>query len=287
MVDVVHTLKSSGGDYSLISTWESTEQRDLVALDETETLECYKGTTVSGNWQADGSLSENVIISGWNTGVSNFITIKAAAGSEHGGAIGAGFALKKNTTADIMYIDADYTVIAGIEIVSTSTSSSALNGANANADNVTFDSVIAKSGRGTYSGAIQLAGANSYAYNCLVYGYRRGIRFQANNTTAYNCTSVDAFQYGFHYISGNSVTVKNCVAINSGTSDFYGSFSVVGNNASGDSSATGTGSVTGVTTSDFTDYGSGDYRPTSSGKLANAAVDLSTDFLDDITGELR
>jgi len=39
--EVIHTLKASGGDYTLMSTWEATEQRDLVAADEIEILECY------------------------------------------------------------------------------------------------------------------------------------------------------------------------------------------------------------------------------------------------------
>jgi hypothetical protein len=38
---ITHTIKSSGGDYTTLLAWESAEQRDLVAADETETAEVY------------------------------------------------------------------------------------------------------------------------------------------------------------------------------------------------------------------------------------------------------
>jgi len=63
---VVHTIKSSGGDYSSLSAWEAAQQRNLVTADEIAVAECYGFV--------DTTLTT---ISGWTTGVNNYIIIRA------------------------------------------------------------------------------------------------------------------------------------------------------------------------------------------------------------------
>ena len=63
---VVHTIKASGGDYTSLSAWEAAQQRDLVALDEIEVAECYPFIDTTA-----------VTVSGWTTGVNNYIIIRA------------------------------------------------------------------------------------------------------------------------------------------------------------------------------------------------------------------
>ena len=82
------TSPVAGGDYSLMSDWEAGEQRDLVALDETETLECYN------DWPS--GLVDSVNINGWTTDATRFVTVKAADGESAQGKIDAGFYIYKN-----------------------------------------------------------------------------------------------------------------------------------------------------------------------------------------------
>lgn len=65
---VTHTIKASGGDYTSLASWEAAQQRNLVTLDEIAVAECY------GFIDATTSATS---ISGWTTGVNNYIEIRA------------------------------------------------------------------------------------------------------------------------------------------------------------------------------------------------------------------
>lgn len=67
-----------------------------------------------------------------------------------------------------------------------------------------------------------------------------------------------------------TITMTDNVAIGGGGGDFPANAVTRNNNASGDSSATGTGSVTGVTTSEFENYATGDFRIKSASSLVGA-----------------
>ena len=109
MATVTKTLKASGGDYTLMSTWESTEQADLVTAGDTHVLECYD------EWGS--GLSDSCVVNGWTTGASNFITIKVAAGNIHDGTPQTGFYLAKSVTGSpILEIQDPYTVVEDIDV---------------------------------------------------------------------------------------------------------------------------------------------------------------------------
>ena len=129
---------------------------------------------------------------------------------------------------------------------------------------------------------------------CIVPGANGvGFRFGTNYDEMYikNCTFIG----GTHGVSESGdpdtlTTVQNCVAYGQSTAGFdegigtWGTFEYC---ASADTSATGTGAVTGITSTDFVDYAGGNYAAKIGGALAGAGTDLSANFDDDITGTPR
>lgn len=66
-IETIHSVKSSGGDYSSLSAWEAAQQRDLVAANEVAIAECYGfQDTVPVN------------VDGWNTNKNCSIIIRSA-----------------------------------------------------------------------------------------------------------------------------------------------------------------------------------------------------------------
>jgi len=81
--EVVHSIRSSGGDYTSLSAWEAAQQRDLVTADEIAVAELYN------DWAGDG-LEDACIVSGWTTSATNYIEIRAADGEAHDGTLNSG-----------------------------------------------------------------------------------------------------------------------------------------------------------------------------------------------------
>jgi hypothetical protein len=124
---ITHTIKSSGGDYSVLSTWEAAQQRDLTS-----------GTAISGTITGtDGQIEKaecynfdetgGVIINGWTTTASNYVWFMSPTGERHDGrprdtsasgfrtrsAAGSGYVVGVNPS--------NHVKIEGIEIGGTST----------------------------------------------------------------------------------------------------------------------------------------------------------------------
>ena len=295
-IDIVtKTLKTSGGDYSSIVTWESTEQTDLVAAGEQHVLSCFTGTyTINGG----------VNIDGWTTDAVSYITVEAEPGSRHGGVWGAGVKFTNSTNWTYTFgVSQDYTVVDGVEAEHTTTlsgSSQAFVFAGTPAYPVIKNCLGQNSTTSITSGVFMDQGTyNSPGkwINCVarVNGSGTNDGFHVTNydyPTAYNCTAINCY-YGFirDGVNGNDPTFINCVAYNSAVSDFAsdtGSLSG-NNNASGDTtvSTLSIGTVTGITSADFNDYDNGDYSPASGSDLIDAGTDLSSIFTDDIAGNTR
>jgi hypothetical protein len=73
-VEVIKTIKPSGGDYTSLSAWEAGEQGDLVAADQIRTAECYSMSDTAA-----------VMIDGWTTDAARYIRIYTPAAERHGG----------------------------------------------------------------------------------------------------------------------------------------------------------------------------------------------------------
>lgn len=286
-IDIVtKTLRSSAGDYALMSTWESTEQTDLVAAGEQHVLDCY------ADWPT--GLLDAVDIAGWATDAVGTITVKAAAGHEHLGVKDAGFWMRyASNGVSTVAINQDYVTLEQLQI----THSAAASAVDMTGYTCTMDSCLVSStstGRdglelGTVGTRIVF---NSVFYDC---GGMGAVVGNGDSTQFLNCTFVGNSEYGIN-IQGNSTDciVKNCVAYGNTTADFgesgTGSWNAAStNNASGDTTAStlSIGTVTGITSTDFNNYAGGDYSPSSGSALINAGADLSSIFSDDIAGNTR
>ena len=73
LAEVLTTVKSSGGDYTSLSSWESGEQTDLVTATDTHVVECSALAGVD---------TTEVNLTGWTTDEDYFITIRGASGSK-------------------------------------------------------------------------------------------------------------------------------------------------------------------------------------------------------------
>ena len=99
---------SVGGDYELLSTWETAQQRDLVTAQQIEVAECYN------DWSS--GLDDRVTIDGWTTDATHYIKVYAPSGERHDGTAGTGFRISPSSKGDVFYIKETYTIIEGVEI---------------------------------------------------------------------------------------------------------------------------------------------------------------------------
>jgi hypothetical protein len=283
-----------------MSTWESAAQGFHQVGDQT-ILECYKGTTTEGQWQADGSLLETVGVDGWsNVTATDYIHIKAAAGQEHNGVIGAGFVLQAtgsfNTALNISELHVD---LSDIELRGqNSDNAKGLVSGNQGSPWPEFNRCIFKGGNNTNANGAAVNGGvfiNCLAYNCYT-GFSANSGFRSYY--AYNCTAVDCVNLGFSVSSSPSAPFlfENNVAYDCAggawNTDGGSIEAASSNNAADDTSVTtiGIGTITDVAAADFVDYqigGAGDYSAAPGGKLDGAGEDLSGTFTDDIAGNTR
>ena len=320
MADNLSTLSSdglagtptgTGARYVLASTWENAQQTNLVTAGDTATLECYKGTTVEGAWNADGELNDNCNINGWTTGATNFITIKAAAGQEHNGVVDAGFTMwfPTGNSGAVLRIQAPYTVIQDIQLA-TIAAGYRRRTSDTQATDVLWQRVIA-----TMDNTSTLEPSQCFFFNTSAAAvdnliYRNCLAISRNdagknagfvsfgttptNFTVENCTASNTYQ-GFSYpteVGAAGLVITNCAATR-GTNTPSGWIcfnTAAADNAINCVSEDLTGTITGLSPTDGVDFVSPstlDWTPTPTGLLAGVATDLSGTFTDDITNYTR
>ncbi len=288
-VEVTHTLKETGGDYSTIQTWESTEQRDLVIVNEKETLL----TDAINNPNNDA-----LIISGWTTDATRFITVRPNEGQWGNGAFLNGFRMVGNSFSQMLEMRQAYTEVYGISIENTRT-------ASYNADPIAIhtpwcliDSCILKTRQSVGRRCVntfedsQDPGSLVEVRNCYAIGGDVG--FKTNKTVNIrfeNCTAIKMRINGFESESRDTIAVINCVSVGNGT-NFSGSWPNLdcSNNASGTTDAPGANPLNSVSSAAFVDYTSNDLRPVKGDVLDgenNPALDLSTSFTRDVANGER
>ena len=306
MAVVTKTLRSSGGDYSLMSTWESTEQTNLITATDSHVLECYD------DWPS--GLSDEVLISGWSANATYTLTIKAASGSEaywDGSGI-QGFYLKKAPAASSALIRSftNYLRVEDIGLESTNVEACVYYTGTLTTDNRFIRCVGVSSYTGNANNRIFRSSVNNSGlkyWNCLAVSkgptdaasFNYGWYF--SNSTAggcqmFNCTAIcttaSSRFVGFNAsATANGHTFKNCVVYSSSGKAFGGAGNftqaTANNNAGNDTTAPGTSAVDSITSAAFKDWAGGDLRPAQGGVLNGAGADLSADFTDDITGATR
>jgi parallel beta-helix repeat protein len=264
------TLKSTGGDYVSMVTWEAARQG---TPSEPEILDCYIGTTTNGGWQSWGALQESVTIAGWSTSASAYPHVRAAPDDPNGSfQIYANFVVGQHTFR--LDVGSDYTRIEGLFIQSHSAQVHGI--ALTSCSNALIEKCFINGAAGSPPGdqchGISLGGAiNCTVRNCLVYGnWDVGIVVTAvdsANTIANNTVVGAASGIGY----GNVQTYDNNVVYGN-TNWQWGNWGTTytgtaRNNASSDNSQLGTNPVTAVVEADFVDYAGGDYTPATGGQL--------------------
>lgn len=219
MADLYVTVAASGGDYSSLSSAETTERAtnyDLVNDDNTIEFNC--------NDFADTNAV--TIDSSWVTDSTHYITVKVDIANRHSGTAGNGYRLVAGIY-DFMYtVNADYTHTIGITL-DYDTNNGQRNGIVLNSvTGAIIDSCLVYGvGNSTVKSYYMYNCVNSIVVNSISLD-SVGNGFSVSYSTHgyfYFCTSINAGVYGF--FSANNTAhqtyCKNCYAGNSGTADYY------------------------------------------------------------------
>lgn len=229
------TVMPSGGDYTMMSTWEA-------ALSATLT----EPENVEGD---DFDLTDTLAISGVTTSAANYIGVRSASGARHDGrsrtVSGKGFRLKRTAGAGTtLAIAVNHVRIDGIEIEAQSTSSAIQMSGSfaAGANDVRIENCIihdVNTGTG-YTLNASIANLNLTLRNNVIYGYQRtwDTRSAASVLSENNTCWRHAAQLGL--VSDSELTCKNTYSGHAGAAseDFWtgGAAANGNNNASSDTS---------------------------------------------------
>lgn len=91
-IDVIVSVKTTGGDYTSLTAAEAGEQRDLVALDQQSVIELYPMIDTS-----------NITFSGWVTDDTHWVIVRTPASNSHAGIWDEGV-WYQTTAADMMIL---------------------------------------------------------------------------------------------------------------------------------------------------------------------------------------
>lgn len=287
----ISTIRSSGGDYSTLTAWESGEQKDLVSADQIAVAECYN------DWPS--GLSGNVTVNGWTDDTTRYPLIRGASGSQFDGSgfdDGDCFTYIQSSSLSVGIRLYGYSRVEGILVVRTGYESAVRND-TLNGRIAAINCGIRTDGTTTNFGAIVLQ--RSYAVNCFCLnnsGNANVIGFGNTNSNYparyYNCGASGYENYPF---VGGSVDsddesgwMKNCW-FDDGTITGVWRTGQCSNNASYDYSGApppGTSPYTSdVTSADFVDAANNDFHLDSGSALTDAGVNLYSIFQYDIDGD--
>lgn len=306
ITNIVDPDNGAGTDYTSLTTWESTEQRDLVSADEIEIAKC-RSTSGSADTSA-------LNISGWTTDSTRYIKIftDPAESYRHDGKWNAfKFRVQPAQNNHAITLNESFIKIEGIQVMVKSSGTVGYQGIRTSTSVGSFDfeisySIILSDSSGANSGrgidfSVASSGAVAKVWNTIVYDFNNtsgdgdGIITRTGNVTlhCFNCT-VHNCEFGFVQSSGTfhpENCLSNCDAINAAYTDFSGTFTNAEYNGSTDATAPGTNSQTSATFT-FEDEANDDFHLSSSdagakdnGKDLSADADLS--FSDDIDGDTR
>jgi hypothetical protein len=256
-----------------------------------------------------GTEGVKILAASWTTDSTHRLLIRAADGttiggqatneSRHKGVKGAGYRLYINPATSfnpVVKVDTDNVILIDIEAVPSggTTGVGGFGNNTAMTDGVYYVNCMATS---TNWDAFEFHN-NQYYINCIAYdgntgSFEKAANVDVSGTRFYNCLTLGsgAIGYDTSFAEGKC---KNSVAVTSTGVDFDSDYAS-GNLeycASEDSTAIGTGAVTGVsTTNDFQNFSSDDWRPKASGALDGAGNSLAADgdfpFAFDIEGNTR
>jgi len=276
------TYGTASRDFSALANWEVDNDRDLVADDKSLVLEAFDDET---------SFDDSINMAGSTTSSTLFRILRAASGEGHDGTSNNGVHFASTTDmASVAHFQLNETNVHCQDLIV----SIAVNSANLNvgfgiiADTfmigmIGFDFI--NNGSSVARG-MNLTGT---AILCLIENCENQAFLLATDSVMYNCIAIGNALTGF-FDNGSTQSVKNCLS-DGNTTDF-GSFSgaTLDSNASGDTTASGTGARISQTFT-FVNASGNDYHlDTGDSGARNFGTDLSGDatfaFDDDIDFEL-
>lgn len=292
---VTHTVKSSGGDYTSLSAWEAGEQRNLVLADEIEEVVCYGFIDTT-----------NCSISGWTTGVNNYIIVRADASAKSTlppTTDGSRYLLRVSS-GTALSVQQEYTRVYDIQVEHT-TDGSNNNAVFVGTTGMLLRNIVARSNNNANVGSAYFSQGgstpNSRLQNCvgiMINGNGRdtGVFRHDNADTRYdNCLAyTTGIRHGFRPSANDNIVVRNCLAVVGTGAGFSGSgfnttFST--NNATNKDFAPGENARTNQTFT-FVDSASLDFHLAESdtgakGYGLNLSTSNTASFSDDFDGILR
>jgi len=295
-IAVTKTIRSSSGDYTTLSAWESGEQVDLVAADEIAVAECYD------DWPS--GLNDVPTIAGWTTDSERYVKVYVPSAERHNGTPATGFYVYTDQNYGYpLKVSQNYTVVEGFcgEIGATSSANSSI---YVEANYVSFDAVFCRvandsssrintalnfntASTGDYFVAKNCAFINKASDSPAVYvrnftnqDYYNCVFVSGGNTTALEC------------LTTGPIVLKNCVAYGATVGyDTEGAIdtSNSSNNASDVASTytpPGTNPLTtNIVSTDFADAANDDYHLAAGSSLIGAGANLYSSFTADIDGD--
>lgn len=272
----------AGQTYTVLATWESATDNDLVTGTAGEGLACLAAVYDDGN----------LTMSGATTNSTYFRRIYPQSGAFHGGIPGTGVRFYYTTNATILNSEADsqFQDLAGKITINSANTRRVFNlqfAGGAAVGCIQVDSL--NSGAGGNDAFF--ANGGGLLINCLsIRNEQEGFRSNGN-ATIYNCTAISNTTDGIEG-SATTVLIKNCLSHGNTGADFTGTYSSSSsNNASEDATGDDVGSNCRASQT-FTFVGGDDYHLASGDAGAkDFGVDLSADatyaFDDDIDDDTR
>lgn len=234
--------------YNTLQAWENDRGGDLVA----------RGTIEKGICYNDSDFTSGVNISGNTTDRNHYLWLTTAPNQRHHGKPGTGARVNVSSGGAIDAYS-DYTRIEWLEITGGTTGSLVILGHWGEGDSSVLSNCLIYGSRAGYSGAVDISGngvtTGIRVENCMIWdATRAGIATWTANSTCevINCTVFKCNQDNDVYRGGitkgfGAMTVKNCISMGNGVTDFSGG-PAMSYCLSSDSSADGTGSLKGRNT---------------------------------------
>lgn len=291
--EVIVTVKPSGGDYTSLVAAEVGEQRDLVALDEIATIECYAMVTGA------------VIFIGWTTSPTQYINVFVPESERHQGIWDESKFIIRDSAVDVFSTREASIRLTGAQIDYTGTGSVKsgyrIDSVSEGGDSYIEKCIIRDAGNGsTGSRGIHTRASsfdiNIYAFNNLIYGFTgQGSLTESNlqfkwkyyNNTFYNNT------VGLQVRPTHDIDIQNNAIFGNSDTDYHANIDEVDvNNCAADIDFGSSSQVLASANNyenEFTDVAGRDFSLTGSGVCHDKGVDdpASGLFSDDIIGTAR
>jgi len=232
----LHTIKSSGGDYTSLAAWEAATQGDLTGLGPA-IAECY-----------DLDDTTDVAIAGWTTTPTDYIEIRAADSARCNGSTraqtGNTYRLSGTDAGGQLRIAEEYVRIKGIEVRANNATPAIgfpAGTISAPSDLRVEDCVLISSDVTASSSYVVLAteaGATISFRNCLVVGKRRGIDTRNSDAVTIDHCTFYGLGADLGLVCDSEATVTNTAAFGYTSQCFWtgGAAPTGSNNAGSDTS---------------------------------------------------